>query len=182
MKLSVRNMILIAMFTAITAVSAQIAIPLPFSPVPFTLQVLAVCLAGGILGSKLGALSQIVYLLLGAVGAPVFAKMSGGAGILVGATGGYLLSYPIAAFVIGFIMEKKRDFKTAIMAMLLALVLIYGMGLVQLKYVTGLSWNAAYMAGVAQFIIPDIIKMVMAAVLSLSVSNALQKSNLYVYK
>src|SRR5918912_1625773 len=86
---------------AVTAVAAQIAIPLPFSPVPFTLQVLAVVLSGLLLRSRYGALAQAIYVLVGAVGVPVFAQFSGGLGVVLGPTGGYLLSYPVAAAVAG---------------------------------------------------------------------------------
>src|ERR687889_115461 len=86
---------------AVTAVTAQITIPLPFSPVPFTLQVLAVILSGLLLGPRYGALSQAIYVLIGAIGVPVFAGFSGGLGIVLGPTGGYLLSYPAAAAVAG---------------------------------------------------------------------------------
>jgi biotin transport system substrate-specific component len=101
MSLKASTMARVALMAALAAVGAQIAIPLPFSPVPFTLQVPAVILSGLLLGSRHGALSQIVYLLLGAAGAPVFAQFSGGFAHLVGPTGGYLLSYPLAAAVAG---------------------------------------------------------------------------------
>ena len=78
---------------AVTAVTAQITIPLPFSPVPFTLQVLAVILSGLLIGPRYGALSQAIYVLIGAIGVPVFASFSGGLGIVLGPTGGYLLCY-----------------------------------------------------------------------------------------
>src|SRR5829696_7645933 len=84
---------------AVTAAAAQITIPL--SPVPFTLQVLAVILSGLLLGVRHGALAQAVYVLVGAIGVPVFAGFKGGLGILLGPTGGYLISYPIAAAVAG---------------------------------------------------------------------------------
>ena len=91
----------VALMAALTAVGAQISIPLPFTPVPFTLQVPMVVLSGLLLGVRYGALSQVVYLLLGAIGLPVFAKFSAGLGIILGPTGGYLVSYPFAAAVAG---------------------------------------------------------------------------------
>jgi biotin transporter BioY len=89
-----------ALMAAVTAVAAQITIPL--FPVPFTLQVLAVILSGLLLGVRHGALAQAVYVLVGAVGVPVFAGFTGGLGHIFGPTGGYLISYPIAAAVAGF--------------------------------------------------------------------------------
>ena len=101
MHLNVAMMTRTALMAAVTAVAAQIAIPLPFSPVPFTLQVLAVILSGLLLGSRYGALAQAIYVLVGAVGVPVFAQFSGGLGVVLGPTGGYLLSYPLAAAIAG---------------------------------------------------------------------------------
>lgn len=178
MKLSPRNMLLTAMFTTITAVLAQISIPLPFSPVPFAMQILGVFLAGGILGYKLGALSQIIYLLLGAVGAPIFAQMLGGIGVIVGPTGGYLIAYPFAAALVGYTMEKYQHFKGAFWGMFLGLWLVYTVGLIQLKIVTGLSWQAAFLSGVAPFIIFDLIKVLIAVMSSVTIINALKRNNL----
>src|SRR5215216_5325541 len=99
--LNVTVMARAALMAAVTAVAAQITIPLPFSPVPFTLQVLAVILSGLLLGPRHGALAQAIYILVGAVGAPVFAGFSGGLGVILGPTGGYIVSYPIAAALAG---------------------------------------------------------------------------------
>ncbi len=85
----------VALMAAVTAVAAQIAVPIP--PVPFTLQVLAVILSGLLLGPRYGALAQAIYVLVGAVGVPVFAEFSGCMGVVLGPSGGYLVSYPIAA-------------------------------------------------------------------------------------
>ncbi len=90
--------------TALTAAAAQVSIPLPFTPVPFTLQPMIVLLGGAALGARLGMASQVLYLLAGLAGLPVFAAstvLPPGMGRLLGPTGGYLLSYPIAAFVAG---------------------------------------------------------------------------------
>src|ERR671920_2534163 len=107
--LNIAMMTRTALMAAATGVAAQIAIPLPFSPVSFTLQVLAVILSGLLLGPRYGALAQVVYVLLGAVGLPVFAQFSGGLGVVLGPTGGYLLSYPIAAAVAGLASNATRS-------------------------------------------------------------------------
>src|SRR3989338_3067524 len=107
-KSKLRGMVFAALFAAFTAAVAWFRIPLPFTPVPITLQTLAVLLSGAMLGPYYGALSMIIYLALGAIGLPVFAGGSSGIGALLGPTGGYLLSYPIAAFVIGKMLEKKK--------------------------------------------------------------------------
>lgn len=107
-KTRLKGMVFAALFAALTAAVAWFKIPLPFTPVPITLQTLAVLLSGAMLGSYYGALSMIVYLALGAIGLPVFAGGSSGIGALLGPTGGYLFSYPIAAFAVGKMLEKKK--------------------------------------------------------------------------
>src|ERR687898_928586 len=98
-----------ALMAAVTAGGGPITITPPFSPVPFTLQVLAVILSGLLLGPRYGALAQAIYVLIGAVGVPVFAQFTGGLGVVLGPTGGYLLSYPIAAAVAGLATYAARS-------------------------------------------------------------------------
>ena len=93
--------------TGVTALGARLAVSLPMTPVPLTFQVFAVLLSGLVLGSRFGALAQMQYLMLGAFNLPVFAQGHSGTGSLFGITGGYLLSYPIAAFVTGWFIERK---------------------------------------------------------------------------
>src|SRR5918997_3315646 len=98
--------------TVLTAAAAQISVPLPFTPVPFTLQPMVVLLGGAALGSRLGMASQVLYLLAGIAGLPVFAAspvLPQGALRLLGPTAGYLLSYPLAAFVAGALAERGFD-------------------------------------------------------------------------
>ena len=98
---------LCGLFAALTAVCTYISIPLGFTPVPVNLATLAVFLAGGILGMKYGTVSLMVYVLLGAVGLPVFSNFSGGPGVLMGPTGGYIAGYIAAAFIVGFHMRQS---------------------------------------------------------------------------
>ena len=107
-KQKLKGMVFAALFAALTGVVAWFKIPLPFTPVPITLQTLLVLMSGAMLGAYYGALAMIIYLVLGAIGLPVFAGGSSGFGALLGPSGGYLLSYPIAAFVIGKMLEKKK--------------------------------------------------------------------------
>ena len=127
--------------TALTAAAAQISIPLPFTPVPFTLQPMVVLLGGAALGSRLGPASQVLYLLAGIAGLPVFAAspvLPQGLGRLLGPTGGYLVSYPIAAFVAGWLAERSFDrrYLTSIVAMACGLAVIFAFG------VSWLAWFA----------------------------------------
>src|SRR5438067_8796539 len=104
-----RNGLLIVSFSLFLALCAQVSFHLPFTPVPITLQTLGVLLTGAALGSRRGALAMLVYLAEGAAGLPVFAGGSGGLIHLLGFTAGYLWSYPIAAFVVGLLCEKRLD-------------------------------------------------------------------------
>ena len=115
----------IVSFSLLTVVAAQIAVPV--KPVPFTLQTLIVLLSGAFLGARNGALSQILYLTLGVLGLPVFAQVPDGligAARLFGPTGGYLLSFPLAAFLVGFIIEKNNNYFTTVISMFAGNILI----------------------------------------------------------
>src|SRR4029453_18144999 len=112
----------VVFITALTAVAAQISIPLPFTPVPFTFQPMVVLVGAAALGSRLGTASQILYLALGIAGLPLFAPsplLPQGAARLLGPTGGYLMAYPVAAFITGFLSERgfDRRYLTAVLAM-----------------------------------------------------------------
>ena len=164
----------VALMAALTAVMAQITVPLP--SVPFTMQVLAVVLSGLLLGPRYGALAQVVYLLLGAVGLPVFAGLKGGLGVLVGPTGGYLLSYPIAAAVAGLAAgamvraARGRAVASGTAFGLLGLLAIYALGVPWLAVQLGLSFSEALAAGALPFVPFDVIKVVLAALLAAAVA------------
>ena len=155
--------------TVLTAVAAQISIPLPFTPVPFTLQPMIVLLGGAALGSRLGASSQVLYLALGLAGLPVFAAspvLPQGFARLLGPTGGYLMSYPLAAFVAGYLAERgfDRRYLTAVLAMGAGLGIIFACGVAWLAWGaphTGLS--AAVRTGLVPFIPADVLKVFLAA-------------------
>ncbi len=181
MSFSTRDLVLVGLFAAIIAVCAQISLPLPFTTVPFSLQIFAVFLTGAILGKRLGVLALIVYLLVGAVGIPVFAGFTGGLDRITGATGGYLLSYPIAVYLIGSIYEKSEDFTFRFIGMLLGLIVIYNMGVAQLKYVAGYPWATAYIYGAAPFIVLDLAKALVAVIVSQTIIRSLKANNLLPY-
>src|SRR2546423_15708026 len=105
-----RGVALVVAFSLLTALAAQVAVPLPFTPVPITLQTFAVLLTGALLGSRLGALALVVYLCEGACGLPFFSLGRGGlAHLLFAPTSGYLLSYPLAAFLTGWLAKRGWD-------------------------------------------------------------------------
>ena len=149
----------------VIALAAQIAISVPFSPVPLTLQPVAVLLVGIALGSRRGAAAAALYLLEGASGLPVFAQAHGGAIWLAGPTAGYLLSYPAAAWVSGWFSEKGFSSSSvrAFFGMLAALAVIYAGGWSWLSILTNPRF--AYQAGVKYFLVADIVKIALGALL-----------------
>jgi biotin transport system substrate-specific component len=151
--------------SALIAIAAQIAIPLPFTPVPLTMQPLAVLMVGVALGSARGAFAAALYLLEGASGLPVFAQAHGGPMWLLGATAGYLWSYPAAAWLAGWFSERGwgSTIVRSVAGMLAALAVIYAGGWSWLAVLT--SPRAALYAGVAPFVLADVIKIALGAAL-----------------
>ncbi len=173
--LSVRDLCQIAIFTAIICVCAQISIPMPYG-VPLTLQTFAIPLAGIILGMKKGTLSTLVYILIGAVGIPVFAGFKGGIGILAGATGGFILSFPLMTLMAG-IAEARKTKTGLILCLLSGTLLNYLCGIFYFTLVMMSDVKTAFIACVLPFIPTDIIKIVLVAVLGTKLKKALIKSN-----
>lgn len=171
-------MILSALFCAIISVCAQLSITV-LPPVPFTLQNFAIALSVIILGQRYGTLAVLLYVLLGAIGAPVFAQFKSGAAILIGPTGGYLIGYIAAALVMG--MMLKRDHLTVIRAFLanvVGLVVIYAFGVTQLKQVAHMTWNKAISVGATPFIAPDLLKIALASYIGVLVIRRLKAAGL----
>ncbi|MBP1691133.1 MAG: biotin transporter substrate-specific component [Bacteroidetes bacterium] len=121
----------ISAFAAATALGARVEIP--HQPVPFTLQTMMVLLAGAFLGPRNGALSQLLYLGAGSVGLPVFAGGAIGFARILGPTGGYLIAFPIAAALVGFLVSRRRSLPWTVLAMAAGLVVIFLLGAVQLS-------------------------------------------------
>jgi biotin transport system substrate-specific component len=172
---NLRKMILAALMAALISVAAQLSFPLPFSPVPLTLQVLVVLLAGGLLGATWGAAAMLLYLLLGVVGLPVFSRGGHGLASLLGPTGGYLMSYPIAAAAVGLLAPSSRApglLRTG-GAMLAGLALIYLGGGGWAVLWGGQAMAAVVYGWVLPFVPLDLVKLALAAVLSRSVNRAL---------
>lgn len=157
----VRRAAAVLAFAAATAVSAKIALPLPGTPVPFTFQPLVVLLAGALLGARLGAASQLVYLLAGVAGLPVFAA-GGGAAYLLGPTGGYLMAYPLAAFAVG--AAAGPGLLRCLGALLLGLAVIYAGGVSWLA--ANGSFDAALAWGLRPFVLADLVKVGLAAIVA----------------
>jgi biotin transport system substrate-specific component len=153
-------------FAGALALASQIAIPMPGTPVPFTLQPLIVVLAGMMLGPNLGAASMVVYLLAGAAGLPVFAPLGApGLARFLGPTGGYLIAFPAAAYVAGFVALRKPTLLGRWIAAVLGMVVIFVGGIAQLTILTG-SIGRALALGITPFAILDIVKGFVAALLA----------------
>ncbi|MBU3217019.1 biotin transporter BioY [Clostridium estertheticum] len=176
-----RNIILVAMFAALTAIGAFIKVPIPY--VPFTLQYLFCALAGLILGSKLGALSQIVYVAVGLSGVPVFTE-GGGIGYIFKPTFGYLIGFIVAAYVIGKIREKvlELNFVKTIFTLLSGLFFVYLFGVIYL-YISynlylgkNISFYFAFFYGFVICIAGDLVLTVFAAYISIKLLPVLRKS------
>lgn len=159
----VRQVGLVIGFSLLTALAAQIVIPI--APIPITGQTFAVLLTGALLGSRLGAMAIIAYLIEGASGLPFFAGGSGGLAHLLGPTGGYLIAFPAAAFITGAFAEHgwDRRFFTAVAAMLIGSIVIVGCGWAWFAFLTHSSPVAAFRVSVAPFIPGDVIKIFLAA-------------------
>ncbi len=153
-------------FAATMALAAQIAIPIPGTPVPFTLQPLAVVLAGMCLGPVAGAVSMVLYLFAGILGLPVFAPI-GAPGVLrlIGPTGGYLLAAPAAAAIAGLMARRFPAFGGRLLAAFLGIATLYLGGVAQLALLTG-SLERATAMGTAPFILADLCKVAVAAIVS----------------
>ena len=177
MKSSVFPMILTSLCAAIIVVLAQILIPLPL--IPITGQTLAIGLVVTILGLKHGTYAVLLYILLGAIGLPVFQGFTGGLGILFGPTGGYIIGFIPTALVIGFYLKKTRlTFPHALVANILGMLVTLAFGAVWLKYLAELSWTGALFSGVIPFLIVGVIKAILAAWVGVIVRQRLEQANI----
>lgn len=150
-----RRAIGVIAFAAATAFGAKVAVPLPGTPVPFTLQGMLVLLSGALLGARWGAASQALYVAVGAIGAPVFFA-GGGVGYLLGPTGGYLLAFPLAAYATGAVLGGGRGLGRATLAVLLGVAVIHAGGLAWLALLSGPA--TAFRWGVLPFLGVDLLK------------------------
>ena len=156
--------------TVLTAAAAQVSIPLPVTPVPLTLQPMIVLLGGAALGSRLGMASQVLYLLAGLAGLPVFASSPLPQGVLrvLRPTGGYLMAYPLAAFVTGFLAERgfDRRYLTSVVAMVAGLSLIFTCGVLWLAWFAvpaPAGLQRALQLGLYPFVAADLVKVLLAS-------------------
>jgi len=174
--IALRRALAIALGVATVALAAQVAVPLPFTPVPMTLQPLAVLVVGGLLGARLGAAALVLYLVLGALGLPVFTPVGlPGAARLLGPTGGYLLAYPAASAVTGWLAVRlpARPAARVLLACAAGMVVIHLGGSAQLAILTG-DVGAATRYGLLPFLTGDLLKIGLATLIILALGPAVR--------
>ncbi len=164
-------MILVSLFAALTAAGAFVSIPIGL--VPISLQNLFTFLSGMVLGSRLGTFSQLIYILLGVVGLPVFSGFRGGLGVLLGPTGGFLTGFVISACIIGKLIEKIDDARiwSYFVIGLLGIIIIYACGVTQLLIVTEIGFKEAVIVGVVPFLPGDLLKLIIASFLAVRIKS-----------
>ena len=178
----IQDAVLVVGFALLTAIAAQIEIPLGFTPVPLTGQTFAVLLSGAVLGMRRGALSQLVYWFAGLTGLPFYSGGAGGWEKGTGATMGYLIGFVVASGAIGYLAEKKHDrnFATSLPAMLLGSTIIYAFGAAWLSFHLNLPLangeQNAISLGVAPFLVGDSLKALVPARCTTSVWAAISKN------
>jgi biotin transport system substrate-specific component len=171
-----RRLIEIAIGALVVALAAQVAVPVPFSPVPMTLQPLAVLVVGGLLGAAGGVSALMTYLALGLLGLPVFAGGSSGVVHLIGPTGGYLLAFPVAAGVVGALAGRQAGVLRVLLACALGMVIIHAGGVAQLALLGG-NPAAAFRVGFVPFLTGDLLKVGLAAAVILGARSMVRKAN-----
>ena len=147
----------IAAFSVLMVFSAQLAVPI--KPIPFTLQTMIVLLSGAFLGARNGMYSQLLYLAMGTAGIPVFAGFSFGPAVLFGFTGGYLLAFPLAAFAVGYLIEKNDKLGNVILSMSLGVLIILFLGASYLSLFFEGNLSSALFSGAIIFSVWDVIKI-----------------------
>jgi len=174
--LQLRDMMYVSLFTAIVGVMAFFPpIPIPFIPVPITAQTLGVMLAGGLLGARRGGLSLLIFILLVAVGAPLLAGGRGGLGLLFGPGGGYILAWPLAAFIIGYLTEKTSNrltfWKLVFFNVIGGVFLVYLVGVTYLSILSKLPWGPTFVSSFV-FIPGDMVKVFIASYITMKLRKA----------
>jgi len=166
----------ISVFIVLTSLGAFVRIPLPFSPVPLTLQTFFVLLGGALLGDNLGALSQLSYIFLGVLGLPIFSGAGSGLSYLFGPTGGYLAGFVLAALFLGrFIKYAENNFFSIFGLFCLADIILLCSGIIWLKFLLGYNFTKLLSIGFIPFIPGDLLKALVAATLYLRLKPRLRE-------
>ena len=179
MKFTVKEIVIIGIFAALTAICAPLSIPLSFSPVPITLSILAVFMSAVLLSPKCAVFSQIIYILIGICGAPVFSRFQSGPGVVSGPSGGFLLSYPVIALVISLLLRNRKQISRMDMigAMVVGLMICYTMGASWYGFSLQKTVNES-IAFIAPFLPLDLVKILLVSALGHQVYQTLVKAKL----
>ena len=178
-QLNVKQLSLVGLMTAIICILAPFALPIPVSPVQISLGTLAIYFVLTVLGLKLGTISVVVYILLGLAGLPVFAGFTGGAGKLLGPSGGFILGYIFMALICGFFIDKwGNNIFFSFLGFLLGTAVLYLFGSLWLIYQTSVTLPQAILAYVVPYIPGDLIKLILAMSLGRQVRKRLEKTEL----
>lgn len=173
-RLSLQEFIMASLFTSLTVIGSYIIIPLPISPVPITLQTFFVLMAGLVGGKYIGITSQLAYIIIGIIGIPVFAGGLSGIGVLLSPTGGFLIAFPLAAYISG-IRKNITDSKILLIKLISANLIIYLFGIIFM--IAGWEFNlkSALTAGVLPFIPGDIFKIILLIIIKkrIKITNSL---------
>jgi len=174
-----KNLVISSLFTAIICVLAQISFQR--QPIPFTLALFAIFITGALLPPKYALMSVLTYILLGAFGVPVFAGLRGGFDVLIGMTGGYIMAYPIMAFVIAMFLKylKKGKIFSSAVGMIVALILCYAIGTTWFCYVANVEFYYALTVCVFPFIVFDLLKIFLAVSFAGLLRKTLSKTGLF---
>ncbi|UMZ74593.1 biotin transporter BioY [Natranaerofaba carboxydovora] len=181
---TIKDLVLMALFAALTGVLSFIYIPIPFSPVPVTAQTVSPMLAGVLLGPKKAAMSQLVYIFLGVVGLPIFAGFRSGPAVLFGESGGYLVGFVVGSYVIGLIYQLLNERCNSIISSTLSIItggifVVYFFGVLWLMFVLELGLNEAIMAGVVPYLIGDVFKVFGTVILVESLNTLKEKGIIF---
>ncbi len=176
--ISTTDMIIVSMFTAIMAVMAQISIPLPIG-IPITLQTFGVVLCGKVLGHKKSVIALIIYIFLGVMGVPVFSNFTGGIGILLGKTGGFIIGFPIMAYIIG-ISNKWNNTIITVLLGIIGLAICHITGVLQFSFITKINITTSILLVSIPYIIKDLISLSVALILGKEISMRLNKLNIFI--
>lgn len=175
-KLSTKDLCIISIFVAGICVLGQLSIPMPYG-VPMTLQTFIITIAGVILGAKKGTIATLIYILIGVVGMPVFSGFTGGIGVILGPTGGFILSFPIMSYLSGKGAETGKLF-WIIVFMTLGTIINYIFGMIVFSIATGSSMWIAFISCVLPFIPTSVIKIVISSMLGVKIKVKLIKQGL----
>lgn len=178
-KMNTKSMILTGMFAAVLAVLSQLSIPMP-TGVPVTLQTFAIALTGAVLGWKRGTLATLIYILLGAAGVPVFAEMSGGLGIVLGKTGGFIYGFLFLVAACGLGSRMKNKVFSGLISVA-GLLICHLLGVIQFMIIMGIPFGESILLVSVPFLLKDAFSIVLAYVVGAALKRALNAAGILLY-